>query len=144
MDEMWAGAAPEIEFLILAEHVEAIHGKLYLMGGGWETMHVAQFDVPVTLSLAVSVQIPWHATNHAHNVGVSVETADAEVLTAQERQVMVGRPAHIEPGAAQRTLLVMQFTVELPGPGRYVVVATVNETPQARASFRAVPGHAHG
>jgi hypothetical protein len=49
MDDMWGNDGPQIEFLILAEHVEVIHGKLYLMGG-WETMHVAGFDAPVTLS----------------------------------------------------------------------------------------------
>jgi hypothetical protein len=144
MDEVWGGAEPEAEFLILAEHVEAIHGKLYMMGGVWETIHVATFDMPVTLSLAVSILVPWNATNRQHSVDVSVQTADGDTLTAEGRQVMVGRPAHIEPGTSQRTLLVLQLTPVLPGPDRYVVVAAVNDAPQKRVSFRAVPAHIHG
>jgi hypothetical protein len=143
MEEVWNGDAPRVEFLILAEHVEAIHGKLYLMGGAWETIHVARFDVPVALSVAVSVQVPWNATNQQHAVSVSVQTADGEVLTAEERQVMVGRPAHVEPGTSQRTLLVLEMSVDLPRPDRYVVVAAIGETPQARVSFSAVSGHLH-
>jgi len=143
MEEVWSGDAPRVEFLILAEHVEEIHGKLYLMGGAWETIHVARFDVPVTLSVAVSVQVPWNATNQQHAVSVSVQTADGEILTAEERQIMVGRPAHVEPGMSQRTLLVLPMSVDLPKPDGYVVVAAIDEIPQARVSFSAVPGHAH-
>ena len=29
--------APTIEFMILVEHAEVIHGKLYIMGGGGRT-----------------------------------------------------------------------------------------------------------
>lgn len=144
MDEVWGGSAAEVEFLILAEHVEAIHGKLYLMGGAWETIHVARFDDPVTISLAAGIQVPWHATNRQHSVTLSVETVDGEVLVGENRQIMMGRPAHIEPGTSQRALLVVPLSVALPAPGRYVVVASVNESPQARVLFRAVPGHVHG
>jgi hypothetical protein len=143
MEEDWSGDSPRVEFLILAEHVEAIHGKLYVMGGAWETIHVARFDVPVTLSMAVSVQVPWNATNRHHVISMSVQTADGEVLTAEERQLMVGRPAHVEPGTSQRTLLVLSISVDLPKPDRYVIVAAIDESPQARVSFRAVPGQVH-
>jgi hypothetical protein len=144
MDELWMGSAPAVEFLILAEHVEAIHGKLYLMGGAWETLHVSDFDQPVTLSLAVGVQVPWHATNSQHAVTLSVQTVDGEVLAAEDRAIMMGRPAYIEPGTSQRALLVLQMAVALPEPNRYVVTASIDETPQARVPFRAVPGHVHG
>lgn len=144
MDDVWGNPGPEVEFLILAEHAEAIHGKLYLMGGAWETIHVARFDQPVTLSLAAGIQVPWHATNIHHGVVVSVQTADGEVLAAEQHPIMMGRPAHIEPGTSQRALLVLQMSVVLPRPDRYVVMAAIDETPQARVAFRAVPGHAHG
>lgn len=143
MGDVWAGDAPHVEFLILAEHVEAVHGKLYMMGGAWEILHVADFNAPVPLSLAVSVLVPWHATNRPHAVDTAVETADGEVLAADGRQIMVGRPAHIEPGTSQRTLLVMQMAVELPGPGRYVAATGIDGVQQARASFRALPAHGH-
>ena len=143
MDEAWGGDVPRVEFLILAEHVEAIHGRLYLMGGAWETIHVSHFDVPVALSMAVSVQVPWNATNQQHTVAVTVQTVDGDVLTAEARQIMVGRPTHVEPGTSQRTLLVLSLSVNLPKPDRYVVVASIDENPQVRVSFRAVAGHVH-
>ena len=53
--DMWEDAEPTIEFVILAEHAEVIHGKLYLMGGGWENITVQDFAAPVVLPLAVSL-----------------------------------------------------------------------------------------
>jgi hypothetical protein len=143
VEELWNGDSPSIEFLILAESAEAIHGKLYLMGGAWETIHIARFDVPVTLTIAVSVQVPWNATNRQYALGVSVLTADGAMLARQDRQLMTGRPAHVEPGTSQRTLFVLSLPVELPKPDRYVVVATIDEIALARVSFRAHPDHAH-
>ena len=32
----------EIDYALLAEHAEVTGGKLYLMGGGWDTMNVPE------------------------------------------------------------------------------------------------------
>jgi len=144
VDEVLGGEIPQVEFVMLAEYVEVIHGKLYVMGGAWETITVGNFDVPVTLSLAVSVAVPWLGTNRQHVVTISVETGDGAVLAEQSRTVMVGRPASIEPGTSQRRLIATQMPVQLPGPDRYVVVAAVEGAPRARTAFQAAGGHIHG
>ena len=122
-------AEPTIEFVILAEHAEVIHGKLYLMGGGWENITVHDFQAPVVLPLAISILIPWPATNRPHTVDIAIQSADAEVLAEQHRHLTVGRPADIEPGTSQRSLLVLRVPVTLPAPGRYVALAGINGTP---------------
>lgn len=132
---------PTVEFLILADHVEAVHGKLYMMGGGWENIAVHDFEDPVTLEIAVSVQIPWNATNRPHTVSVSVQTVDGETLGAADGNIVAGRPANIEHGASQRTMLAMKMPVNLPEPGTYVILATVNEEAGERVTFRALPAH---
>jgi hypothetical protein len=124
--------------VILAEHAEVIHGKLYLMGGGWDNITVQDFQAPLILPLAVSILVPWPATNRPHTEEVSVQTADAEVLAEQHRHLTVGRPAEIEPGTSQRSLLVLRVPVRLPGPGRYVALASVNGTSETRVAFRAL------
>ena len=67
--------------------------------------------------------------------------ACAEVLAELERRLTVGRPADIEPGTSQRSLLVLRVPVRLPGPGRYVAIASVNGTSEARVTFRALAAH---
>ena len=138
---MWGNDEPTIEFVILAEHVEAIHGKLYMMGGGWDNITVHDFQAPLILPLAVSILVPWPATNRPHTVSISIQSADAEVLAEQHRHLTVGRPADIEPGTSQRSLLVLRVPVRLPGPGRYVAIASVNGASEARVTFRALAAH---
>ena len=129
---------PAIEFMILAEHAEVIHGKLYMMGGGWENITVQDLQAPIILPLAVSILVPWPATNRPHTVEISIQSADAEVLAEQHRHLTVGRPADIEPGTSQRSMLVLRVPVTLPGPGRYVAIGGINGTPQSRVAFRAL------
>jgi hypothetical protein len=135
---MWEPDELAIEFVILVEHAEVIHGKLYLMGGGWNSITVQDFGAPLILPLAVSVLVPWQATNRPHTVTISIQSADAAVLAEQHRPLTVGRPATIEPGTSQRSLLVLRVPVTLPGPGRYVALASVNGTSETRVTFRAL------
>ena len=132
---------PSVEFVVLADHVEAVHGKLYMMGGGWENIAVHDFESPVTLEIAVSVLVPWNATNKPHPISVTVETADGEVLGSVDGNILAGRPPTIEHGATQRTMLAMKMPVTLPDAGTYVVVATLNEEVGKRVTFRAIPAH---
>jgi hypothetical protein len=60
------------------------------------------------------------------------------VLAEQHRPLAVGRPAAIEPGTGRRSLLVLRVPVTLPGPGRYVALASVNGTSETRVTFRAL------
>jgi hypothetical protein len=71
-------------------------------------------------------------------VAISLQSTDAAVLAEQHRQVTVGRPAEIEPGTSRRSMLVLPVPVQLPGPGRYVAIASVNGASERRVAFRAL------
>jgi hypothetical protein len=109
-----------------------------MMGGGWHNITVQDFQDPIILPLAISIQVPWQATNRPHTVEISIQSADAAVLAEQHSHLTVGRPADIEAGTSQRSLLVLRVPVRLPGPGRYVIVGGINGTPQSRVAFRAL------
>ena len=64
------------EYLILADAVEALNGKLYMMGGGWDTMYVRDPALPVALSFACGVQIPWNVTDDDHTLSVTIRNPD--------------------------------------------------------------------
>ena len=69
---------------------------------------------------------------------ISIQSADAQVLAEVGRRLTVGRPAEIESGTSQRSMLVLRVPVTLPGPGRYVAIASINGTLDARVSFCAL------
>jgi hypothetical protein len=137
MLDLPSATEPTIEFLILADHVEAINGKLYMMGGGIENYGVLDFGAPIIVGFAVSIQVPWHATNRQHTVSVSIQSSDGIALGGLDGQFSVGRPPTIEDGASQRTMIAAKMPLTLPAPGTYVVLASINGQPGTRVTFRA-------
>jgi hypothetical protein len=127
---------PEVEFLILADHAEAVNGKLYLMGGGWDRRAVADFRQPQTFAVAVGVLIPWNDTNRPLPLEVSLRNADGTLIApALQTQLVAGRPANATPGQKLRYMLAVNLQVPLPQPGEYVVEAQVGASSAKHVSF---------
>ena len=47
--------------LLLCDFAEAVNGKLYVMGGGWNILFAP--GQPVTMSVAAVLAVPWDRTN---------------------------------------------------------------------------------
>ena len=93
----------EVEWIILADAAEAVNNKLYLIGGGWETLTIdAQFPVLYPCAIAIAFSVPWNETNQQHSVEIAVDDQDGTQLLNVEGQVEVGRPPGIPLGTAQR------------------------------------------
>src|SRR5262249_54509042 len=58
-DDLQTLNEPIVEFFILADYAEAVNGKLYMMGGGWDQSFVKDFSQPVSFSFAIGIQVPW-------------------------------------------------------------------------------------
>lgn len=129
---------PRVEFLILADRAEVLNGKLYMMGGGWDQIGVMDFSQALPLGIAVSIIVPWLATNRQHTWGLSIQTGDARPLANVEGAFIVGRPPNIEHGAIQRAPLAMSMPVVLTAAGTYVVIASLNGRKQESIQFRAL------
>jgi hypothetical protein len=131
---------PEIEFLILADHAEAVNGKMYLMGGGWDRRTVADFRQPQTFAVAVGILIPWTETNRPLQLVVALTDLDgAPIAPPLQTQLTAGRPANAKPGQKLRYMLAVNFQTGIPRPGEYVVDARIGQSPPKRVSFYAEP-----
>ncbi len=136
---------PTIDFLILADHAEAINGKIYLMGGGWDVRAVRDFAQPVPLTLALAVLVPWTATNQRHHLRLRVEDADGRQLAEVKGEFVAGRPPHLTAGTTQRIPLAFQhIPVLLGGPGVYAIIAALDDQDQKRTTFSAVAAPREG
>jgi hypothetical protein len=113
-----------IDFLILADRVEAINAKLYMMGGAWDRILVADFAQGVEMSLAVGVLIPWAETNEDHQLTITLEDADgASANPPVQLNVNMGRPADAVRGQVFRAVAAINGRFMLTGPGTYRFVA---------------------
>ncbi len=112
----------EIEFLVIADAVEAVNGKLYMLGGGWDQLRQPVYPSPIQMGIAIAVKVPWGETNQKHQLTVSIADEDGKpVVPAIGGEVEVGRPAGMRDGITQRALLAINASFALQRPGRYEV-----------------------
>ncbi|MFM7212593.1 MAG: DUF6941 family protein [Actinomycetota bacterium] len=123
---------PQIEYVTLAHHAEAVNGLLYLQGAGWTDL-----EQPIDsegnlgmlhLGIGVSILIGWNETNRSYPLTISVEHEDGEQLFAVEGAVEAGRPAGATPGADMRSVLAVSGEVQFGRPGGYVVRAFIGDS----------------
>ena len=100
---------PQIESfrvtMMLADSAQAIGGKLYVLGAGW---NVATLNAPG--AIAGIITIPWNETNKQHHLLLTLVNADGTPVTvptpngsqplAINVQFEVGRPPGVRPGSS--------------------------------------------
>lgn len=123
---MSPGDQPRIDSLLVADHAEAVNGKLYVMGGGFDTLWAPQFPHAVRFSFAALFKVPWNDTNRRLPVKGWVVRADDEAelgwkmegeleagrapgSRGQDAQVMVAGPVMFEVPEPIEFLLNMSF-----------------------------------
>ncbi len=112
----------EVEFLILADAVEAVGGKLYMLGGAWDRYNSSSFPAHARIGIAVGFSVDWNETNQRRDVIITLMDEDGkEVVPPIKGQFEVGRPPGITPGSRQRALLAINGAFQLPKPGGYQV-----------------------
>ena len=113
----------EIEFLILADYVEALNSKLYMMGGAWNQVTATSFPVNHRMGIAIGVlfdegQAPAHFPLRLAILDVMAERPVIPEMTINIAVQLA------EPGARPRALVGLNAQFSLPGAGHYRVVAT--------------------
>ncbi len=136
----------EIEWLILADSAQVVNNKLYLLGGGWDSIRVQRaFPVNQNLSIAVGIKVPWNNTNQKHQFEVEIlaediQTEEPRSLAKMTGQFEVGRPPGIPAGQDQRIQIAMNIVLPLEAPGTKNIVARINGTEARRTQFRVIDG----
>jgi hypothetical protein len=124
-----------VEYLVLADAVEALGGKLYMMGGGWDTMHVRNIEQPVPMSIACGILVPWAETDDDHTLTITTEDQDRnQVAPPLTVTFKTGRSANLERGAPTHVPFAIKAEFVLPTLGTYVIRATVDARPEGGRS----------
>jgi hypothetical protein len=111
--------------MLLADAVQAVTGKLYVLGGGWS---VTGPD-PSPSALAIKIDVPWDEGNKKHRFRLALVDADGQAVPVPGGQTPVevtgefeaGRPAGLTPGTPLDVVLALNIGPLLLEPGsRYV------------------------
>ncbi|MBK6562990.1 MAG: hypothetical protein IPI85_09200 [Dehalococcoidia bacterium] len=127
----------DIDYLILAEHAEVTGSKLYLMGGGWDTMNVPDVPANVRLTAVAGIRVEWDETNVSLPVVVRVDDDDAQEVFRLDGQMNVGRPPQLLAGTSQLSQMTFVLQLQLKALGGYRVSLAVG--PEDRQVRRSVP-----
>lgn len=109
----------EIDYLLLAEHAEVVGAKLYLMGGGWDTMNVADVPANVRLTVAAGLRVEWDETNMPLPIVIRIDDDDAQEVFRMDGQMNVGRPPQLLAGTSQLSQMTFAVQASLKRLGGY-------------------------
>ncbi len=122
----------EIEHALIADYAEVVNGKLYLMGGGWDTTHAPQVPATIRLAVAVGVRVDWGETGQVLPVLVTVEDDDGQEFVRIQGNVSTSRAANAVPGAAQLAQIAANLPITLPAFGGYRVHISIGDADAGR------------
>src|SRR6266536_1547279 len=103
---------PRIDSFVAADHAEAINGKLYLMGGGFDTIGAPNLPFLVRFSIAAILKVPCSDTNRRFPLSATLATADGEELDwRMEGELEAGRAPGLRAGG--------DVTIVIAGPVQF-------------------------
>ena len=110
----------EIGFLMLADHSEAVNGKLYMVGGGWNVLRLPELPHEWGFHIALGLDVAWSETNQPHNLQVGIHDPDGVELSE---------------GLDQRLVMSIGTTATFSTPGPHAAIVQVNGEELGRARF---------
>src|SRR4051794_33041064 len=100
--------------MLVCDAAQESGGKLFILGGGWSVIRAP--NVPVPMSLAIKMSVPWDRTNQPHKIRAALITEDGDPVLADpasgaavqmQGDIEVGRPPGIKPGTPLDTPFVL-------------------------------------
>jgi hypothetical protein len=130
---------PAVDFALLADSVQAVQGKLYILGGGWDTLYVSSFPARhPSMAIALRVKVPWSSSGQQVKIGVELQDADgASLLPGGQVVHTVAVPRRNEMERAD-TGLVRAFTfanLTFETAGDYSFVISLDDQVAERLRF---------
>jgi hypothetical protein len=126
-------------FLILADHSEAINGKVYVMGGGWNMLRFPQLPHDWGFALSFGLDVPWDETNQRYTLTMHIEDPDGELLGDEfSMEFEAGRPPGSIQGSDQRIVLSLRTQASFSTAGPHAAVVKVDGEEVGRSRFYVV------
>jgi hypothetical protein len=150
-----AGAeSPDFSAIImLCDSVACPEGKLYIQGGGWQTLQSDRYPVRIPrIGVAVIVTVPYARTNERHELSLSFRNGEGrdlpaakpgsppgEPVHASQSFFNIDRPLYLRPGDSQLLTSAANFDgLIVPEPDTYHFAVLIDGREISRASFRLV------
>lgn len=149
MDAPPDSLGPSVDVALLADAVQAVRGKLFILGGGWDTLWVRRFPARhPSLAIGLRLRIPVSWGSDQISLEVELQDEDGKGLLPQPLAHEIRLPANrAHPQGATDLGLIRSFTfnnLRFDHEGAYSFVISVDGEPVSRIRFmvRQRPGQA--
>lgn len=131
---------PSVDVALLADAVQAVRGKLFILGGGWDTLWVQNFPARhPSLAIGLRLRVPVTWGGERLRLSVELQDADGRSLLPHPliQEIRLPKPAQHAAGATDFGLIRsftfnnLVFEVE----GHYSFVILVEGEPVSRLRF---------
>ncbi|MGI9609239.1 MAG: DUF6941 family protein [Acidimicrobiia bacterium] len=130
---------PTVDVALLADAVQAVRGKLFILGGGWDTLWVRSFPARhPSLAIGLRLRVPSSWGEETLKLSVELQDADGAAILPHPLAHTITLPAHTEPPSATDFGLIRSFTFNnllFEREGSYSFVISVDDEPVSRLRF---------
>lgn len=140
MDQPPDSLGPTVDVALLADSVQAVRGKLFILGGGWDTLWVRQFPARhPSLAIGLRLRVPVSWNSERLTLSVELQDEDGKPLLPRPLSHDIRLPAGgAQPPGASDFGLVRSFTfnnLRFEHEGAYSFVIAVDDEPVSRLRF---------
>lgn len=147
MDSAPDSLGPSVDVAMLADAVQAVRGKLFILGGGWDTLWVGRFPARhPSLAIGLRLRVPVSWASDQLSLSVELQDADGKSLLPNPLSHDIPLPVTTRGTESPTDFgLVRSFTFNnlvFRSEGSYSFVISVDDEPVSRLRFsvRARPG----
>ena len=129
----------KIDYAILADAAQAVGGKMFILGGGWNVYRSASYPAPIQLAVAIGIGFSSGEIGNRYPLKIVIaDEAGVPIVPEFTGQIENGQPAPDLPKEVPvKVPLAWNVSLAVPRPGRYGIVITVGNA-QADLSFDAI------
>ena len=140
MDSPPDSLGPSVDVALLADAVQAVRGKLFILGGGWDTLWVQRFPARhPSLAIGIRLRVPVSWAAESLKLSVELQDADGQALLprALSHDIKLPPASQHSPHATDYGL-IRSFTFNnllFREEGPYSFVISVDDEPVSRLRF---------
>src|ERR1700722_3862739 len=129
----------KIDYAVLADAAQAVGGKIFILGGGWNVFRSANYPAPVQLAIAIGLGFASSEIGARSPLKILIaDEAGVPVVPELNGQIETGHFAPDLPqGLPVKVPVAWNVNFAVPRPGKYVIVVTVGVA-QADLTFDAI------
>src|ERR1700751_5690452 len=129
----------KIEYALLADAAQAVGGKDFVLGGGWNLFRSASYPAPVQFWDGIGLVFGIDEVERKYPLNVAIaDESGVPIVPEMKGQVETGQPAPDVPKTASIKIpAAININMSLPHPGTYGIVVTAG-TSTAQLSFEAI------